>query len=222
MKKLLALILLLVCLPWQVNATTFPDTVKASTDDAYICGMLGWSLTGSGNFFGWTGSKPYVTGERYLNVTVPAAATIVSATWQTCSRGNAAAASDTVVFKVQCEDTADAETFPSDSGVFRTRMNNGTTAYATDTIIARVNGNYYTTVFTTALQELVNRPDWASGNDLSLIITGLSTSRPNGDDVFFQAWTWDGDSTKAGTIEVSYSAGAAAAITLRRRAVVLR
>lgn len=222
MKRLFLILFILVCLPWKLNATSFPDTVHASTDDAYICGMLGWSLTANGNFFGWTGSKPYVTGERYLNVTVPQGATINSAVWKTCSRGNAGAASDTIVFKVQCEDTADAETFPADSGVFRTRMNNGTTAYTIDTVIARVADNYYTTNITTAFQEIVNRPDYSSGNDVVLIVTGLNTSRPNGADVFFQAWTWNGDSTKAGSLAIDYSTGGGVSLSGRRRSVILR
>jgi DNA-binding transcriptional regulator of glucitol operon len=183
-------LLCLVLAAGTAQGTTFKDTVKAITDDGFLCSGIIYATAGNGHFFGWFSGRAQIAAERYQNVTVPQGAVIDSAIWETRKRGGNS--TDTVVFRVQCEDTADATTL-SDSTDFKLRVL--TTASITDTIIAGQQNTWYSIPITSPVQEVISRGDWSSGNDLLIKSTGLSTSKPSGDDVQFQAYSYNGDIT---------------------------
>ncbi|MGH7731273.1 MAG: PKD domain-containing protein, partial [Candidatus Eiseniibacteriota bacterium] len=111
-------------------------------------------------------------GLRFTNVTVPQGATVTNAYIQ-FEADEVQSEATHLTFKAQAADNA--TTFTSGSGNISTRPR--TTASASWspvawTVIGEQGANQRTPDLKAVIQEVVNRPGWASGNALAIIITG--------------------------------------------------
>ena len=148
-------------------------------------------------------------GFRFLNVTVPAAATIDVA-YITVERGSAAASPNVTI---ACEDVDDAATFTTTANDISTRP--VTTATVTwNAVLGGVTGDRFNSPSIVApVQEVIDRGGWASGNDLNVLFFGVT-----GGDI--QIRTWDNAVADAAALHIEYTTGGAgpiagtAAITL--------
>ena len=201
MKKL---IILLLFLATQVSATTFLGrqvAITADDFDRYWNGSAwvytlspGDHLIGSYNA-GWTQSGG---GGRWLNITILKDATIDSASLKICSLQSNSGT--TVNSKIQGEDTADATTFPATDDY---TSRNKTTAVVTWNNIPAwtIDIWYQSPSIKTVIQEIVNRSDWVSGNDMVIFFQdfdGLSGS-------FRDIYDYGQSSTKACSLKIYYT-----------------
>jgi len=112
-------------------------------------------------------------GLRFQNVTIPPGSTIISAIVRMTSEITDGGASSPQ--NIYCEDIDDAPTFTEVSGNVSTRTQ--TTAFVLWTPGAVVAASQYDTAdFTAALQEVIDRPGWASGQDVVILFVGIGAA----------------------------------------------
>lgn len=141
--------------------------------------------TGSDNAEQTTGGTMYVNdsyvqlgsasygGFRFQNVSVPAGATITSATLQLAANLSSSAAASATVY-AQSADSASAFSSSNNNISSRTR----TSANVAWTFAAWTQDNWYTSPnISSVIQEVVNRSGWTSGNSVAIILTPGSGSR---------------------------------------------
>ena len=179
--------------------------VAASTDD-----FGRWWLTSYWNFesatiypfVGYQGSNAVKagTGQRFLNVTIPKGATIVTAYLTFTCRGSTSA--DTVNSKIKGEAADNAATFVNEAD-FLTRS--WTTAVVSWNAIPAwtLDTEYNSPEIKTIIQEIVNRAGWASGNAMVLLwedfdgnTVGTADRRP---------YSYDGSTTKCAKLHIEYT-----------------
>lgn len=167
---------------------------------------------------GWVGS-PYNTtisqgdfggaydaGFRFQSVAVPQGATIDLAVLKVNVTGKASAYSSGTVYG------ADADTTSTWGSANKVSDQTKTTASATFT--APTGTGIKSTTVTSIVQEIVDRPGWVSGNNMSLMITNGQSFKVN----FFEDFSAAG--TNEATLEIDYTeggGGGAASRFLRRR-----
>src|SRR5690606_26511877 len=116
------------------------------------------------------GNSTSVAAARFTGVTVPAAATITSATltvygYSTYSTGS------TISVIAACQAADNAAALAATSGNFNTTNRPRTTANSGAKNLQSVTaGAAYTFDMTTAVQEIVNRAGWSSGNAIVVLI----------------------------------------------------
>lgn len=160
--KRLILIFLLCCASFA-HADQFTRSISQQSDDGwYRTGAAQFSLTSLYFVLGGLTGGDYYNGQRFQNVTIPQGAIIDSAfITMVC----ALASVETITGTFWCEDTASATTFTADSTAYKLRSK--TTASVNWTRGPITLGVAYTTSNLAApLQEVINRSDWASGNNL--------------------------------------------------------
>jgi len=167
--------------------------ISAGTDDAEQSGSS-MALTQSDlDFF----QSRYI-GLRFQSVTIPNGATINSAVVELVAEENESGTSGTM--NIFCEDVDDSSTFTSASNNISGRTM--TTAYTAWTNEATWSGGntYDTADFTTAVQEVVNRSGWATGQDMSVIFVPVTSTNDR------DAESYEGNASKAPTLKINYSA----------------
>lgn len=157
----------------RVTAST-DDTNSASNSAAtggtgsVVAGDLTATLLSPG--YHNTNDHWYV-GARFLNVTIPNAATISSATFRLTAQGTYNAGSGTIRFTVSCHAADNGTTFSTSTGAnLSTTARPRTTAKSTWTQTSVVAETEYSVDITAAVQEVVNRAGWTSGNALVVIV----------------------------------------------------
>jgi hypothetical protein len=137
-------------------------------------------------------------GIRFQNVTIAQGATINTAVIELVADENETGTAGEM--EIYCEDVDDSSTFTSASNNISGRTL--TTAKASWLNPPTWSGgNTYETVdFTDAVQEVINRSGWSSGNDLSVIFKEVTSSRDRDSE------SYDGSAGNAPTLKINYSA----------------
>jgi hypothetical protein len=172
--------------------TTWNGTIAVSADDAQEAAT---SVTINGSTIVADTSPSYL-GFRFLNVTIPNAATITAATMQVYCNTTS---KDTAEHKIHCEDVDDAAAFAASSSNISNRPL--TTAFTLWSAADMGVGWHTTPDFAAAVQEVVNRAGWASGNDLAVIFVWQTNGA-------LRVQAYDSGSNIA-TITIDYTTGAA-------------
>jgi hypothetical protein len=182
-----------------VEASTqidFESTVNQSSDDAEQTGTA-VILTSSGLDF-FTPDEDYI-GIRFQNVTIPAGATINSAVIRftaSLTRTNATVGS----IAIHCEDEDDASTFTTASNNISSRSLTTASTTWQDEVIWFANQTYDSPDFSEAVQEVIDRGGWASGNALAAIfVASISVKRRRA------AWSYDGKPGSAPELIITYT-----------------
>ena len=169
--------------------TTLNLQVSASSDDAREnSGTVG--LTGGSINIGGTNQR---LGFRFTNVTIAQGLTVNQAlvNFYVTSTTNDSPGGSTV----GCQDSDDA-------GTFTTGTNNITNRTRTTALTTwsgnNIGSGYQAVDITAAVQEVINRPGWVSGNDIAVIIYGVT-----GADVTITSY--DGNAAQAATLAIDYA-----------------
>ncbi len=170
---LAAYLLFLLGLAASSSATTVTLTVQADEDDAQETGYGGASWDNSGDYYlrvvQWSSGNEKHSGFRFSGATIPNGATINSATFKPYL---STAVNDDLYCKIYGEAVNSSYDFSyTQSVVSRSR----TTAYTAISVNSQGAGwkNYDVR---SAVQEIVNRAGWSSGNALTLLMIGNTNS----------------------------------------------
>lgn len=184
--------------------TTLNLQVAASSDDAFEGGGGAVNITGLRIQVNATGEW---AGFRFINVTIPQAATINSAVMQVYVH---ATTDDDPDIDIYGEAVDDAATFTTAPDSIETRPR---TTAKTNWTATGVGTNFVSSPsLVSVIQEIVNRAGWVSGNDLVLIWDGLSTSS-------FEVRAYDTAAGDAAKLDIDYTAGAPPADDLATKLV---
>ncbi len=141
------------------------------------------------------GSNDQLVGMRFTNVTVPNGATISSAYTQfQVDETNSGATS----VNIQAQDIDDAPTFSTSSNNISSRSRTSASvawAPAAWSSVGEAGPDQRTPNIKAVIQEIVNRPGWASGNDMVIIITGSGERT---------AEAYNGSSSGAALLHIEY------------------
>jgi hypothetical protein len=183
-----------------VNSNPAPVMVEVrvalSSDDAEERTATGkTSLTSSDLELTTDGSAVQIVGMRFVGVAIPRAATIVNAYLQfKVDETSSAAASLTV----QGQAADNAPTFTTATANISSRTRTLSSAPWTPTAwptVGVAGPDQRTPNIAPVIQEIVNRPDWASGNSLVILIRGTGKR---------VAESFNGDKTGAALLHVEY------------------
>ena len=139
----------------------------------------------------------YNGGFVFHNVTIPAGSTINSAT---LSLNITNAAVDDVDATVGFEDVDDADDFSTTANV-TTRRANLTTASVAWSATGLGTGWKSPADLSAPLQEIINRPGWASGNSVCCIVAG------NVGVAELTCWAYEGNASLAAKLDIDYTEG---------------
>jgi hypothetical protein len=165
----------------------------------------------------WEVDNSQHVGVRFTNVTIPQGSTINSSYVRFIID---VAKSDAVSINIYGEDIDDAPSFSNETtpgtGTFNISSRTPTTASVTWNIASgaspNVNDTLDTADISTIIQEIVNRPGWASGNDLVVIFSHISGTS------WREVESYDGEPGDAPRINIDYTAPSAG--TSRRLALL--
>lgn len=142
--------------------------------------------------------KDRITGMRFANTQIPPGATIATAKLRMFARS---AAGDSINIKYQAEDADDSAALVNTSNNFSGRTM--TTAAVTDTPAAWTNMAFNDSPeLKTLIQEVIDRPGWASGNALSIFIHDVASASRR------EVEAYDHASTDPVELVITYTAGA--------------
>ncbi len=166
-------------------------TITASSDDARETGGS-VALTGANITFQ---ANNHYGGLRFVNVTIPQGSTINSATLTvTLPSGSF----DDPNLTIWAHDTDDAPTFTTGASDVSGRA--ATTATTTWAATNLGTGAKTSPSLAGVIQEIINRPGWAGGNDLALILKGNATDA-------FRFNAQDGGGADYATLNIDYTTG---------------
>lgn len=178
----------------------FNGQVGATADDA---GTLdgAWNTDQHWLSLGYDWSEPDKTGLRFLNVTIPKDATILTAKLSLkATNGNA---QTTCSVKIYAEDADDAATFSTEAN-FDGRSKTPVAGHAWTNIGEWVNDTWYDSPeIVQAIQDVVNRAGWVSGQALAILIFDDSSDEAAAR--FFHSF--DEEEAGAAKLIVTYSVG---------------
>lgn len=182
---------------------TYNGQVNASENDGYLAGSWDYATGSMGIGKAFLGNA-VISAVRFTNVTIPQGATITGVSLIIIGDSDDSDDVNVNVYGIDEDNTADFSSDPTG----RTK----TTAYMEGLIngidangeAAFVNGNMINVV-----QEIVDRGSWSSGNAMGFIFDG--TPSDNDNIIYFK--TYDGDDTKAATLEITYSTGGSASLS---------
>lgn len=201
-------------------STVFTKRIASSSDDCMVNytteagGSWFLSLTQNNEAVG-VGSAvdpyqdKYGSGLRFLDVTIPQGASIITAYITFIARGDAVTV---VKSRFSGEDTDDAATF-SDFTNYKNRRgidggtDNTTTAKVDwDSIPAwTADTSYDSPELKTIIQEIVNRSGWASGNDLVVFWDDHDDRSDNKNGCGRRAYSYNGSTTYAPLLYIEYT-----------------
>jgi len=155
-------------------ATTVTRSVANSADDARQSDVPGYSSTERTALVGTgSGTLTNVNGFRFTNVTISQGAKITSVEF---SMVKATTQSGRLVVTLGFEASGNAAAFSAANAPDDRTMTNA--RYGRNDNLKRTNGARYTLAsgsqLVASLQEVVNRPDWQSGNSVALLAWGAS------------------------------------------------
>lgn len=170
--------------------------VAASANDAfqYNTGLVTQLTSGAGSI----NDAGDIHGLRFTNVTIPQGATISSASLKLYFHN---ATYDTLTAVAACEDIDNAPAFTSAVNDIYNRTKTTATAAISFTDITSgggVNNHYQVCDLAGAVQEVIDRPGWASGNALVVILYGWTA----GDATYRH---YDHDSAAAAKLDITYT-----------------
>ena len=173
MKKILPIFLLLVMfLVGLVFASTFQTSVITSTDDAWYY-STGWSTMGINVTLGNYEGNSRQSSFRFQDVTIPQGSTIDSAFLFTKAR--LSSSTNKVNVKFYGEDTASASTFSTNTDYLARAKT--TTSVSWQQIGGWIADEWYVSPdISDIIQEIIDRWDWVSGNDLVIFIEDSSST----------------------------------------------
>lgn len=146
------------------------DVNKFITADEDDAGTLdgAWSLYDDWFNLGYDYVEPDKFGLRFLDVTIPNGATIISAVVR--FRAAFSLSTNPVNVKLYCQDIDNASTF-SDEADYDGRAVTPIAGIDWDDISAWTEGSFYNSPdISVAVQNVVNRVGWASGNALAVLV----------------------------------------------------
>src|SRR4051794_18240627 len=173
----------------------FERRVVVGADDAEEFATGSMYLTSSDLELVYDGSNQRV-GIRFTNVTIPKGATITKAYLQFEAKETQ---SEATSLAIQGQAADNAATFTSASGNISTRARTGSSISWTPpawTLVGEAGANQRSPDLSPAIQEILNRNNWASGNALALIITGTGHRT---------AWAYDGKTASAPLLHIEYT-----------------
>jgi hypothetical protein len=177
-----------------VKEVTVELQVSGSTDDVFcLQGSTNQSLTNT-----WLGVGFHLVGMRFSGVTIPPGSTINRAVLKICAHPYGLQAEVDGFIKGEAID--DAATFGANSRVI-TQLTTTTASTAwmwSEDQPWSANEWYESPDIRAVVQEIVNRPGWASNN--SVVILYMIGQRT--DDRMF--WSFDGDPAKAAKLVITY------------------
>ena len=134
-------------------------------------------------------------GMRWTGLTIPSVSTITAAYIQFTSKESN---SQTTNLTISGQAADNATTFTSTSGDISSRPRTAARIgwAPVPWVVGEVGPNQQTPDLSAVIQEIVNRPGWASGNALVLIITGTGHRT---------AWAYDGSPTQSPLLHVEYA-----------------
>ncbi len=188
----LVCLILLELLSGDAQATDAIFTVSADTDDADEIPSGTVYVTDGSSFFSSTR-----VGFRFQNVTIPAGATVTSATLETFSNGNG-----TTSFSVDltAQDADNPPTFTTTNGNITSRaLTSNQTLWSTGSVSYSVGDSIMSPNFASSIQEVVDRGGWSSGNAMVVITTTNSGNKG----IFKRS----GSPTHAPRLHVTYTTG---------------
>ena len=173
--------------------------VEASTDDAMYDNVNGYDDGGNdvyeGDVDGRADFGDVYSGYRFDGVAIPQAAIVTFATFSIYLDGQVGG---TVSRDFHCEDADDAATFAAGS---RPDARTPTTAHTTKSSGWSADGAWNDVDITTAVQEVVNRAGWATGQ--AIVVLGKpGTGGTQGH--YYKGVSFDDDDTKAAKLTVQY------------------
>lgn len=155
-------------------ATWGATEISADLDDGHeevgAGGPSAGGLDSDGLVIGVRGTNEFAILLRFPNVTVPQGATIDSCTLEVYIAYETGSAFDVEIYGEDVDDAAQLDTGDNDNISSRTK----TTNYVTWAWPYTGDGSYETTDPTDAIQEVINRGSWSSGNALALILVPAS------------------------------------------------
>jgi unsaturated rhamnogalacturonyl hydrolase len=179
------------------GATTFTKRISTGVDDVeeFSNGKVtrtSYALEIS-YYSSFAGNQ--VVGLRFNNVTIPASANITNAYIQF---GAVKTNSSTANLVIKGEYSGNSAAFTSTAGNVSSRVRttaNATWIPAPWSTIGEVSAVEQTPNLKTIVQEIISHPSWASGNNMTFIITGTG-ARP--------AYSFEGSSGKAALLHIEY------------------
>lgn len=178
----------------DTSPTFLSRSVGQATDDAEQPGNSAVVTASPALELGKNGTISQTVGMRFSNLTIPPGARIDSAQIEmTVSAADTSATAFTIVG----EASDSAATYTTAAASISSRSK--TAAEAWKPVPWTLGSNFRTVQLNTLLQEIVNRPGWASGNAAAFMITGTGTRR---------AVAYDSSPAKAPRLVVSYTPGA--------------
>ena len=190
---------------WQVAAST-DDCMRSFVPDGWSL-PYGYQLGGGGN----ASYKQYGGGMRFNNIGIPNSALIVSAYLILTCR---IATGGTCHTRVSAEKHDDAPTFADNKAAFDARYANHTDAVVDWDNVPPfvVDVEYPSPDIKTVIQEIVNRPGWASGQSIVIFWEDFDDRTPIPGGTRY-GWSWNSSPGKAAQLEITYSAITAPTVT---------
>ena len=175
--------------------------VSASTDDGYqnTSGVNG-DVTNIEIRLG-NQSDPLVSGFRFTSIAIPQGSTITSATFKPTSIETYDCGACTLSVNVGLQDADDAATFSATNDDISART--VTTAQTTWNITSLAANVQYSIDVTDAVQEVVDRVGWASGNDMAVLATDNGSSAAEWQNIY----SWDHTTDSPAELDISYASG---------------
>lgn len=137
-----------------------------------------------------------IHGLRFTNVTIPAGATISAASLKLYIYNTTY---DTLTATAACEDADNAAAFSTAVNDIYNRTKTTATAAISVTDVAAGGANHYQVCdLASAVQEVIDRAGWSSGNALVVILYGHTAG-----DLYFRSY--DFDSAQAAKLDITYT-----------------
>ena len=186
---------------WQVGAST-DDCVRRLGDDWWLITYV-WELAG-GHTYTWDCQSG--VGMRFTNVTIPQGSTIDQAYLTLrCSYSDFTGANCRT--RISAEDVDDAPTFADDKAAFDARWAARTTARVDwDNIPTwTLDNDYDSPEIKAVIKEIVDRGDWASGNDIVIFWEDFEDRSTHAPGNRRAAHSYDGSATYAPKLVVTFT-----------------
>ncbi len=180
------------------GAITLESRPAVSSDDAEEGPSGSVNLTSSDLELVVDGTSTQTVGIRWPAVTIPAGATVTAAYIQFATDEAQSEATNLVIRGLAADNAPTfATTSANVSSRVRTTASVGWAPLGWSTV-GQAGANQRTPDLANVIQEIVNRPGWASGNALALVVTGTGHRT---------AYAVDGSATLAPLLHVEYSTG---------------
>ena len=185
---------LLLLIGTSVSAATLEVRTGTSSDDAEEFAN-GTMYLSSGDLELIHDASDQTVGMRWPGITIRPGATITAA-WLQFAAKEAHSVVTNLTIRAQASDNPPAFVLTARDISLRP-LTTASTGWAPGAwAVGEAGANQRTPDITALLQEVINRPGWASGNALAVIISGSGHRT---------AWAWDGKKTAAPLLHIEYT-----------------